>query len=112
MSNKTQPNSYSKTPNISSPTPAALVLRLGITGHRPNNLQSGSTEMLSAQLRTVFEFLRETVHALHLKAGPTYLKETPVLRLISPLAEGADRLFVNVARILDGDFDLQCVLPF
>src|SRR5712691_9775728 len=96
--NKTQPNSSSKTPKTGSPTPAALVLRLGITGHRPNNLQSGSTEMLRVQLRMVFEFLRTTVHALHLRAGETYLKEAPVLRLISPLAEGADRLFVNVAR--------------
>jgi hypothetical protein len=42
-----------------------------------------------------------------------YSNKASVLRLISPLAEGSDRLFVEAAaNCLSSRFDLQCPLPF
>jgi len=96
----------------SSPPLTRLTLRIGVTGHRPNNLQFVDEEVLQREIKRVLEFLRETAAKLQLKAGPLHPKDPPVLRIISPLAEGADRMLVKVANTLGEQFDLQCVLPF
>jgi hypothetical protein len=96
----------------SSPPLARLTLRIGITGHRPNNLHSADPETLRLQVKRVLEFLKNTVAEIQLKAGSLYLNEPPLLRVISPLAEGSDRLVAEVANTCGPQFDLQSVLPF
>ncbi len=72
-----------------------IPLVLGITGHR--NLHPDEFELIRTRLREVIHDLRETY------------PDTP-LTLLSPLAEGADRLVAHVA--LEEGLQLVAPLPF
>jgi hypothetical protein len=93
-----------------SPPRARLALRVGVTGHRPNKLQSADEQHIRSQIHTALLFLKETTIELHDSAGALYLPDSPVLRVISPLAEGSDRFVAEVGLALG--FELQCPLPF
>ena len=75
-------------------TIASVPLIIGITGHR--NIPVEDTPALKEQIRLIFKELKAQY--------PT----TPLV-LISPLAEGADRLAAEVA--LDNDIQLVVPLP-
>ncbi|MEW6071251.1 MAG: hypothetical protein AB1726_01475 [Planctomycetota bacterium] len=86
-----------------------LVVRVGVTGHR--DLTRADRECLRGRVRTVLESARagaEAVLARPDRGG--YADLPPVLRVLSPLAEGADRLVAQEA--LDLGFELHCPLPF
>jgi hypothetical protein len=104
----------SKTQDLKAVPPLPkLVLRIGITGHRPNNLHDEDIEAIRTRIQMVLTFIRDTLDTLQLNATDSvYSEDASVLRLISPLAEGSDRLFVEAANCLGGRFDLQCPLPF
>lgn len=91
------------------PPRARVALRVGVTGHRPNKLQSANEQLLRSQIHTALLFLKETTIELH-RAATVYLPDPPVLRVISPLAEGSDRFVAKAG--LDLGFELQCPLPF
>ena len=93
-----------------SPPRARLALRVGVTGHRLNKLQSADIKLLRAQIRTALQFLKTTTSRLHTEAAGDYSPEPPVLRVISPLAEGSDRFVAEEGLALG--FELQCPLPF
>ena len=93
-----------------SPPRARVALRVGVTGHRPNKLQSADEPLLRNQIRTALLSLKEITTGLHHSARALYLPEPPVLRVISPLAEGSDRFVADVGLALG--FELQCPLPF
>lgn len=93
-----------------SPPRAQLALRVGVTGHRPNKLQSADEQHIRSQIHTALLFLKETTIELHHSAGAFYLPDSPALRVISPLAEGSDRFVAEVGLALG--FELQCPLPF
>jgi hypothetical protein len=93
-----------------SPPRARVALRVGVTGHRPNKLQSANEQLLRSQIHTALLFLKEITTELHHLAGTLYLPDPPVLRVISPLAEGSDRFVAEAG--LDLGFELQCPLPF
>jgi hypothetical protein len=107
-------NEFEVQPRVSatkaSPPRARLVLRVGVTGHRPNNLKSAEPTLLLARIHAVLGFLREAALELHSEAGSIYLPDLPIVRVISPIAEGADRLVAVVA--MSQRFELQCPLPF
>lgn len=98
-----------ETINVSPPR-ARLALRVGVTGHRPNKLHAADERQLRSQIRTALLFLKETTNELHRRAGSLYLPDSPVLRVISPLAEGSDRFVAEEGLALG--FELQCPLPF
>jgi hypothetical protein len=98
--------------NPSSPPYARLALRIGVTGHRPNNLKSAKSGLLHRQIHAVLEYLRAATFQLHKKEHSGYRSDPPVLRVISPLAEGSDRLVAEVAKASAYEFELQCPLPF
>jgi hypothetical protein len=56
------------------------------------------------------EAIRDTAQDVHASTGGVYSADPPVLRVISPLAEGSDRLVAQEALALG--FELQCPLPF
>lgn len=88
-----------------------LTLQVGVTGHRPNRLPSDSGDLkaqVAATLQTVTQAYRE--FAVIAAARAAYSAESPALRLLSPLAEGADRIAADGA--LAAGFELQCPLPF
>lgn len=91
------------------PPRVRLVLRVGVTGHR--ELANADPERLRQTVRAALEAAREGAEAV--LAGPYrggYLNEPPLLRLVSPLAEGADRVVAREA--LELGFELHCPLPF
>ncbi len=93
-----------------SPPRARVALRVGVTGHRLNKLQSADEQLLRTQIRTALLFLKEITTKLHTSAGALYLPDPPIIRVISPLAEGSDRFVAETGLALG--FELQCPVPF
>ena len=75
------------------------VLRIGVTGHRPDRLQGVPLSVLTEQIRTVLDEIAKVARY----AGVARLC------LISSLAEGADRLAASVA--VDLGYELVALLP-
>jgi hypothetical protein len=86
---------------------------VGVVGHRPNRLKEADLEKLGSLIRKVLDTVQWTVRDFAMRAdmGATlYGPETPILRAITPLAEGTDRLFADEA--LDAGYALCCPMPF
>jgi hypothetical protein len=81
--------------NVAS-RPGPLALVIGITGHR--DLRADDREALEAQVRAVFAELQGRY------------RDTPLI-LLSPLAEGADRLAARVALACDVQLIVPLPLP-
>ena len=92
----------------SSPPRPRLVVQIGVTGHRPNRLSPDVAAALPAQCDQTLK----AIAALAFRAYDPLLHspEPPILRILSPLAEGADRIVANAGLALGAD--LQCPLPF
>ena len=105
-------NRFSLFPGFADRTPpkARLVLRVGVTGHRLNKLSPDDIANLAptvrTQLETVWKCLREH-HAAHLDL---FHSDPPVLRVVSPLAEGADQIVARAG--LELGCELHALLPF
>lgn len=96
--------------NAVKPPRAKLVVRVGVTGHRPNGLQAANKNMLNKHIQEVLVAIKDIVQVIHRDTVTYYDNSAPVLRLISPLAEGADRMVANEA--ISQGYELQCPLPF
>jgi hypothetical protein len=83
--------------------PPPTLVRVGVTGHRTKGLsQAGyNPEVLSQSVREVLTQVK--------KVAQDALSE-PLLRVVSPLAEGADRVVAEEALALG--YSLQSPLPF
>jgi Protein of unknown function (DUF4231) len=95
---------------LTSPPAAQLVLRIGVTGHRPNRLAEADKALLRTRIREVLALVCKAVQDGLSAIESTYASGPPIIRLISPLAEGADRIVAQEA--LEMGFELQCPLPF
>lgn len=100
------------TPNNPTLPKLPLAFNIGITGHRPNRLPDTEPDALQAQLTAVLKLIANTVAELAAtaEAQDLYNNAKPVLRLVSPLAEGADRIAAECAWAVG--YRLQCPLPF
>ena len=87
-----------------------LVLRIGVTGHRPNRFGPEAQAIVAAKLDTVLQQLAGAAVALHLRYSDVFAPEPPELRLVSALAEGADRVAAEAA--LGRGIPLDVILPF
>ena len=96
---------------MSHPPLPRLTLRIGVTGHRLAALeQAGSDETkLRDTIRDTLLRIAELTRDLHAENRQGYADD-PVLRVISPLAEGADRLVAEEGRALG--YEIQTPLPF
>ncbi|MCK9398016.1 MAG: hypothetical protein M0Q44_20815 [Methylobacter sp.] len=95
----------------SFPKKPRLALQVGVTGHRPCRLPVDSGDLkvrIAETLQTIAQAYRE--FAATADAQTAYDAESPALRLLSPLAEGADRI-AAVGGLAAG-YELQCPLPF
>lgn len=93
-----------------SPPKVNLTLRVGVTGHRPNGLEASKKEDLESRLDFVLSDLKRIVSEINAQGSSYFAAEEPKLRLISPLAEGADVIAAESA--LRCGYELQCALPF
>ena len=99
---------------LTSPPRAAVAFRVGIVGHRPNRLPKDqkTLDALRSMLRCVLEEVQAEVFkfASSDEAKSLYSDKPPVLRAVSPLAEGSDRMFAEEA--LGLGYKLLCPMPF
>ena len=88
---------------------ARLAFNIGVTGHRPNKLGLAAQDAIV----TAFHGLRTDIAAevqaiLRGQTGQYYASAAPVLRIVSALAEGADRLAV---KNLQDNWVFEAILP-
>jgi hypothetical protein len=98
-------------PPPGSPPKPARVLRLGVTGHRPNRLAQSALPRLRRQIGEVVALLESIAGEAQAAHAEVSSAERPVLlRALSALAEGADTLVAEIA--LERGVELEAPLPF
>lgn len=93
-----------------APPKPRLVLRIGVTGHRAHRLESEAVSKLAARLKALFGEIAGEMSAMVRAHPELFDPAAPQIRIISPLAEGSDRLVARVG--LEMGFDLVSPLPF
>ena len=83
-------------------------MRVGVTGHRPSGLAATGDGLLQQQVDSILACVRDV--ALRVAGTGLYSEEPPCLRVISSLAEGADRIVAQ--RALRMGYELQAPLPY
>ena len=98
----------------SSPPRARLAFRVGVVGHRPDRLPTDEDGLaaLRERISTVLEAARQAVATFQAQSPDArfYAPEPPLMRAISPLADGSDRIFAEEAMGLG--YGLCCPMPF
>lgn len=89
--------------------PPRLAVRVGITGHR--RLDDAQIPAIRDAIERVLGVVASHAEAIRsARASGFDQRRPPLLRALSPLAEGADRIMAHAA--LGRGWDLQCPLPF
>jgi hypothetical protein len=95
---------------LTNPPRPRLVLRFGVTGHRPGaNLLASEMERIRSDIAGPLAGVSEALAAAHLRHRDVFSDEAPLLVAVSALAEGSDRLFAKEA--LGAGWPLEVVLP-
>ena len=88
-----------------------LVLRIGVTAHRPGaSLPASELGRVRAQVAELVERAAEAARSVQQQYQFAYAAEPPLLVALSALAEGGDRIFAEEA--LRAGWQLDVVLPF
>jgi hypothetical protein len=98
-----------------TPPKARLVFRVGAVGRRWNRMKDADPKRLAEVTGKLLEEIREQVSAyrrefLGMGRENPYTDELPVMRVISSIAEGGDRVIAGEA--MKKGYELQCPLPF
>lgn len=97
-----------------SPPRTNLAFRVGIVGHRPNRLPKDkeSLDTLGQMLRDILHDVKTAIsnYAASAPGKALYSQAPVILRAVSPLAEGTDRIFADQA--IDLGYELVCPMPF
>jgi hypothetical protein len=96
--------------SVNGPPIARLVVRVGVTGHRSKGLVHAHESVLRAAVRDVFESVLSVCEGILANGDSGYAAEPPTVRIISPLAEGADRIVAEEGLALG--LELNAPLPF
>jgi len=96
--------------DATTPPRPLLPLRVGVTGHRRNKLPADAIDRLRPQIRTVFERLKQLRDRRDRERTDAAEAARSGLRIVSPLAEGADRLVASEG--LAHGAELLVPLPF
>ena len=95
---------------LTNPPRPRLVLRFGITGHRPGaSLLASEIERIRRDIAVSLAGVSAALTAAHLDHRAVFSDGAPLLVAVSALAEGSDRLFAKEA--LDAGWPLEVVLP-
>jgi hypothetical protein len=99
---------------LTSPPRTVLAFRVGIVGHRPNRLprDKESLDTLGQMLRDILQDVKTGLsnYAASASSETLYSEAPAVVRAVSPLAEGTDRIFADQA--IDLGYQLVCPMPF
>ena len=86
-----------------------MALQIGITGHRSNKLEPENLPAIERALRTIYEMIDKAAFQIALETQERiYAKAAPLIRIVSGVAEGADRIAVSAA---PADWRLEAILP-
>jgi hypothetical protein len=86
-----------------------MALQIGITGHRSNKIEPAGRPALEQALRTLYAMIGKAIAEIALEThGRIYLPDAPLIRIVSGLAEGTDRIGVIAA---PADWRLEAILP-
>ena len=94
----------------SGPPPIPFVLAVGITGHRADVLPEGSVPILRDRIRDALERIEQSGRSLLVAEQDCFAPTPPVMRFVSPIADGADQIAAEVA--LELGWELQAIVPF
>lgn len=92
------------------PPKVPIVFRIGVVGHRPNRLHEADLPVLAERIGMLLTTISYAVAESHQEHRDLYDNSQPVIRALSPLAEGTDRIFAEEARNVG--CKLTAVLPF
>ena len=95
------------------PVRPRLALRVGVTGTRAMPDEPTAQNHVASAIRAALEALRKHTFEAAAKpniAAPHEPDVQPLLRLVSPLAEGADRLVARIA--IELGYQLEVPMPF
>jgi hypothetical protein len=95
---------------VKGPPRLPFVLSVGVTGHRAEVLPEGSLEALRSRIGGVLKLIAEAGVDLAKHESGCFAPGPPLLRFVSPIADGADQIAAEVA--LELGWELQAVLPF
>ena len=104
------PSGQNPTTHPSNPRRPRLHLTIGVTGHRSARLGDADRAELAAGLENLLAQLGSATLAVQHANAAVFSTETPCLRLVSALAEGADSLAAQAA--LAAGWRLDACLPF
>lgn len=93
-----------------APPKPRLVLRIGVTGHRPRMFSDAAQAAVRRKLDALFPEILATANALHAREQAFFNSDPPEIRIVSALAEGADRVVADAG--LAAGFALDSLLPF
>lgn len=102
-------NAPTRTLPLHPPKPR-LAFRVGVSGHRHDRLAGADHEILKTRLHDILDVIRRTVEEFGASHSALFSDQPPVVRALTPLAEGSDRLFASAA--LEAGLALCCPLPF
>ncbi len=90
-----------------------MTLRVAVAGHRNHNGFSLQNAELRERIEDVYHLIHTQLMACHRHpyARHLYAETEPTLRIVSSLADGADRLLVE-SNLVGKAFQLSCILPF
>lgn len=94
----------------SHPPKPRFVLNVGITGHRHPRLPVEQAAEVGQAIRGILMMVGQLLPELAAESGLEPVKGASAMRLISSLAEGADRIAAHAA--LEQGVEIQCPLPF
>src|ERR1017187_8406647 len=93
---------------LDTPPKARLTIRVGAVGHRHSGLADADLALVNKAVVQVLRSIHEVGQEVYSKSF--YSSESPVLRIVSALADGSDRIVS--CRALELGFELQCPIPF
>ncbi len=85
-----------------------MALRIGVVGNR--ELNAVDAQRQRDAIRDVLSVIAATCTDLPSDLAGMYAAGPPLLRVVTPIAEGADRL--GAAAAIELGFELDCILPF
>jgi hypothetical protein len=87
-----------------------FVLSVGVTGHRAEALPSDRLPEVRSRIRDILTLIADAGTSLFAQEAQFFAAVPPVLRFVSPIADGADQIAAEVA--LELGWELQAILPF
>lgn len=96
--------------DLTHPPRPRLAYRIGITGHKKSRLAEDQIPRIRSDLKSIFSIVDEAVKSAHRDYTAYYDAKDPLIRVVTPLADGADSMAAKVA--LDHAFELSAPIPF